>query len=327
MFIQEAVVVRGLKKSFKRLEVLRGIDFSVSQGSVLALLGPNGAGKTTTVRILSTLLRPDEGTVMVNGFDVQRQGKQVRSSIGLTGQFAAVDEYLTAEENLQMLGRLYRMSHEAIKARTDELIEKFDLVEAAKRPVRNYSGGMKRRIDLAMSLIASPPVIFLDEPTTGLDPRSRLSVWDMIRRLKSDGTSILLTTQYMEEADQLADRVVVIDNGRVIAEGTSDALKARVGSDRVELRLADGRDMERAQSLMQGEAVHLDPAKRMISVTAQGGVSMLKDMLLRFEAEGVAIENVSLNRPTLDDVFLAFTGHMAVEESQDNTVDKPVGHE
>lgn len=327
MSIQEAVVVQGLKKSFKRLEVLRGIDFSVSRGNVLALLGPNGAGKTTTVRILSTLLRPDEGIVMVNGFDVQRQGKQVRSSIGLTGQFAAVDEYLTAEENLQMLGRLYRMSHEAIKARTDELIEKFDLVEAAKRPVRNYSGGMKRRIDLAMSLIASPPVIFLDEPTTGLDPRSRLSVWDMIRRLKADGTSILLTTQYMEEADQLADRVVVIDNGWVIAEGTSDALKARVGSDRVELRLADGKDMERAQSLMRGEAVHLDPAKRMISVTAQGGVSMLKDMLLRFEAEGVAIENVSLNRPTLDDVFLAFTGHMAVEESQDHTVDKPVGHE
>jgi len=311
-----AVVVKDLKKSFKNLHVLRGISFSVPRGTVLAILGPNGAGKTTTVRILSTLLAPDDGVAMVNGFDVQKHSKQVRSNIGLTGQFAAVDEYLTGEENLHMLGRLYRMSHAAIKERSKELLEKFDLVDAANRSVKNYSGGMKRRIDLAMSLIASPPVIFLDEPTTGLDPRSRLAMWEMIRQLKADGTSILLTTQYMDEADQLADNIVVIDNGMVIAEGTADELKARVGSDRVELKLAKAYDMEKACSILDGEAVHADSGRRIISITTQGGVTRLKEILQRFESAGLDVENVSLNRPTLDDVFLALTGHAATEETE-----------
>jgi ABC-2 type transport system ATP-binding protein len=311
-----AVVVKDLKKSFKNLHVLRGISFSVPRGAVLAILGPNGAGKTTTVRILSTLLAPDDGMAMVNGFDVQKHPKQVRSNIGLTGQFAAVDEYLTGEENLHMLGRLYRMSHAAIKERSKELLEKFDLVDAANRSVKNYSGGMKRRIDLAMSLIASPPVIFLDEPTTGLDPRSRLAMWEMIRQLKTEGTSILLTTQYMDEADQLADNIVVIDNGMVIAEGTADELKARVGSDRVELKLAKAYDMEKACSILDGEAVHADSGRRIISITTQGGVARLKEILQRFESAGLDVENVSLNRPTLDDVFLALTGHAATEETE-----------
>ena len=311
-----AVVVKDLKKSFKNLHVLRGISFSVPKGTVLAILGPNGAGKTTTVRILSTLLAPDGGMAMVNGFDVQKHPKQVRSNIGLTGQFAAVDEYLTGEENLHMLGRLYRMSHGAIKERSKALLEKFDLVDAANRSVKNYSGGMKRRIDLAMSLIASPPVIFLDEPTTGLDPRSRLAMWEMIRQLKTEGTSILLTTQYMDEADQLADNIVVIDNGMVIAEGTADELKARVGSDRVELKLAKAYDMEKACSILDGEAVHADSGRRIISITTQGGVARLKEILQRFELAGLDLENVSLNRPTLDDVFLALTGHAATEETE-----------
>ncbi|HWV73265.1 MAG TPA: ATP-binding cassette domain-containing protein [Pseudosphingobacterium sp.] len=311
-----AVLVKDLKKSFKNLHVLRGISFSVLKGTVLAILGPNGAGKTTTVRILSTLLAPDGGMAMVNGFDVQKHPKQVRSNIGLTGQFAAVDEYLTGEENLHMLGRLYRMSYGAIQERSKELLEKFDLVDAAKRSVKNYSGGMKRRIDLAMSLIASPPVIFLDEPTTGLDPRSRLAMWEMIRQLKMEGTSILLTTQYMDEADQLADNIVVIDNGVVIAEGTSDELKARVGSDRVELKLAKAYDMEKACSILDGEAVHADSGRRIISITTQGGVTRLKEILQRFELAGLDVENVSLNRPTLDDVFLALTGHAATEENE-----------
>ncbi|MFC6099979.1 ATP-binding cassette domain-containing protein [Olivibacter domesticus] len=311
-----AVVVKDLKKSFKNLQVLRGISFSVARGTVLAILGPNGAGKTTTVRILSTLITPDEGIAIVNGFDVQKHPKQVRSNIGLTGQFAAVDEYLTATENLYMLGRLYRMSHAVIKERSKELLEKFDLVDAAHRSVKNYSGGMKRRIDLAMSLIASPPVIFLDEPTTGLDPRSRLAMWEMIRQLKAEGTSILLTTQYMDEADQLADRIVVIDNGLVIAEGTADELKARVGSDRVELKLAKEDDIEKAHALMNGESVHTNTDRRIISVTTKGGITRLKEILQRFESAGLEVENVSLNRPTLDDVFLALTGHAATEETE-----------
>ncbi len=322
MSTEHAIVVTNLQKSFKSLKVLRGVNFSVKRGTVLAILGPNGAGKTTTVRILSTLLVPDGGEALVNGFDVRKQPKQVRSSIGLTGQFAAVDEYLTAEENLHLLGRLYRMSQPAIKARSAELLQKFDLVEAAKRPVKNYSGGMKRRIDLAMSLIASPPVIFLDEPTTGLDPRSRLAMWDMIRQLKAEGTSILLTTQYMDEADQLADWIVVIDNGKVIAEGTADELKARVGSDRVELKLARKEDMDRAQSVMDGEALHAEVERRIISVTTQGGVARLKEILQRFESAGIDVENVSLNRPTLDDVFLALTGHAASEQEEDQPINQ-----
>src|ERR1700694_3434943 len=229
------IEVKNLTKSYGKNEVLKGIDLQVERGTMLALLGPNGAGKTTTVRILSTLLNFDGGTVLVEGHDVRAEADQVRRVIGLTGQSAAVDELLTGRENLVMMGQLYRLTAASARARAEELLEEFDLVEAADRTAKTYSGGMRRRLDLAVSLIATPPVIFLDEPTTGLDPRSRLAMWDIIKNLLAGGTTILLTTQYLDEADQLADRIVVIDGGRVIAEGTPSALKSKVGNDRLRL--------------------------------------------------------------------------------------------
>lgn len=312
-----SVNVEGLKKSFGSLVVLDGIDFNVRRGEILALLGPNGAGKTTTVRILSTLLAPDGGTVRVNGFDVVKQADQVRSSIGLTGQYAAVDEYLTGEENLRMIGRLYRLRREDVERRTAELLARFDLVEAAGRPVKTYSGGMRRRLDLAMSLIASPPVIFLDEPTTGLDPRSRMTLWEIIKQLAATDVTILLTTQYMEEADQLADRIIVIDTGKVIAEGTPNELKTRVGADRLEFTLADGSDLEAAKGAINRDGLRADPRRKNLSVAASGGAQELADMLMRLEQAGVTVETVSLHRPTLDDVFLSLTGHAATEQTDD----------
>jgi ABC-2 type transport system ATP-binding protein len=315
---ENAIVVKNLQKSFKKVHVLRGIDFEVKRGSILALLGPNGAGKTTTVRILSTLLLPDDGEAKIAGFDVVKEADQVKSSIGLTGQFAAVDEYLTAEENIRMIGRLYRMSTDAVNKRTAELLEQFDLVGAAKRPVKNYSGGMKRRVDLAMSLIANPPIIFLDEPTTGLDPRSRLTMWEIIKDLASKGTTILLTTQYMDEADQLADRIVVIDNGKVIAEGTADALKRRVGSDRLEFIIGKASDFEKAKKAIAGKNVQADSKRRVISIATTDGVSELKKVLDRLDRAKIQIESVSLHQPTLDDVFLTLTGHAASKEENDD---------
>jgi ABC-2 type transport system ATP-binding protein len=304
-----AIVVKGLRKSFKKLTVLEGIDLSVKRGTVLALLGPNGAGKTTTIRILSTLLLPDGGQALIHGFDVVREADKVRSLIGLTGQYAAVDEYLTGEENLHMIGRLYRLSHQDIKRRTQELLELFDLMEASARTVKTYSGGMRRRLDLAVSLIAAPPIIFLDEPTTGLDPRSRLIMWDIIEQLVAAGTTILLTTQDMDEADRLADRIVVIDVGRIIAEGTSDELKQRVGSERLEVTIAEASSFETAKRVIDGEGLHLDSKTRTLSLATKGGVHQLKQVLSRLEEAGVGVENVSFRRPTLDDVFLTLTGH------------------
>lgn len=305
---ENSIIVHDLKKSFKNLEVLRGIDFSVKRGTILAILGPNGAGKTTTIRILSTLLSADGGEAFINGHNVMKDEDKVRASIGLTGQFAAVDEYLTAEENLEMIGRLYRLTAKEAKRRARELIEKFDLVEASKRPVKNYSGGMKRRIDLAMSLIANPPVIFLDEPTSGLDPRSRLTMWEIINALADGGTTILLTTQHMDEADQLADKIIVIDHGKVIAEGTSDSLKAKVGSDRLELTIRNNDDFENAKRIMAGEELHVDIEQRTLSVATKGGATKLGEILTKLETAKVEVESVSLHRPTLDDVFLALTG-------------------
>ncbi len=306
---ENAIVVENLQKSFKNLEVLKGINFSVKRGTILALLGPNGAGKTTTVRILSTLLNATGGRASVAGHDVKTEAHHVRASIGLTGQFAAVDEYLTGEENLHMIGRLYRLSKEVTESRAKKLLEQFDLVEASTRPVRNYSGGMKRRIDLAMSLIATPQIIFLDEPTTGLDPRSRLAMWAIIKKLADEGTTILLTTQHMDEADQLADKIIVIDGGKVIAEGTSDELKTKVGSDRLELTIGKKSDFEAARKVIGGEALHIDSESRTVSITTKDGVSDLKQVLQRMEDAGLEVENVSLHRPTLDDVFLTLTGH------------------
>jgi ABC-2 type transport system ATP-binding protein len=314
---EDTIVVKGLRKSFKKLTVLEGVDFSVRRGTVMALLGPNGAGKTTTIRILSTLLLPDGGQALINGFDVVKEADKVRSVIGLTGQNAALDEYLTGEENLRMIGRLYRLSYPDIKQRSRELLELFDLVEASGRTVKTYSGGMRRRLDLAVSLIASPPVIFLDEPTTGLDPRSRLIMWDIIEQLVAAGTTILLTTQDMDEADRLADRIVVIDGGKIIAEGTSDELKQRIGSERLEITIAKTSSLEAARKAIGEEDdddVHFDLKRRTFSLAARGGVSQLKQVLSRLEEASVAVENVSFHSPTLDDVFLTFTGHAATKQ-------------
>lgn len=311
-----AIVVKGLKKSYGKLDVLKGVSFTVPKGTVLALLGPNGAGKTTTVRILSTLLRPDGGSAQVHGYDVVEQDADARANIGLTGQYAAVDEYLTAEENLFMIGRLYRMSKAEANRRTQELLEQFDLVKPAKRPVRTYSGGMRRRLDLAMSLIANPPIIFLDEPTTGLDPRSRLAMWEMVKKLVDGGTTVLLTTQYMDEADHLADEIVVIDNGQVIAKGTADELKAQVGSDRLELTIAKQSDFTKAQRIVDGKGLQANAEERLLSVATKGGVAELKKVLVKLDDAGIAVDSVELRRPTLDDVFLSLTGHAATKDEK-----------
>ncbi len=320
---EAAIVAKNLHKSFGKVEVLKGVSFTVPQGTIVALLGPNGAGKTTTIRILSTLLLPDQGKASINGHDVVTQPNKVHSSIGLTGQYAAVDEYLSGEENLLMMGRLYRMSIEDSKVRTKELLKEFDLVEASKRTVKTYSGGMKRRIDLAMSLIASPPVIFLDEPTTGLDPRSRMTMWETIKRLARGGTTILLTTQYMDEADNLADNILVIDGGKVIAEGTTDQLKAKVGSDRLEITIGKRSNLETARDAVAGKSGEIDSERRVLSIATKGGVSMLKKTLAELEAADIQVDSVSLRRPTLDDVFLTLTGHAATTpEPEGNTKKK-----
>jgi ABC-2 type transport system ATP-binding protein len=313
-----AVSIRGVKKSFGKLTVLNGIDLKIQKGTILALLGPNGAGKTTTIRILSTLLAADAGKVIVNGHDVATDPDAVRKSIGLTGQFAAVDGYLTGQENLEMMGRLYRLSKTEVKRRSAELIKKVDLVEASKRKVMTYSGGMKRRLDLAMSLIANPPIIFLDEPTTGLDPRSRLAMWDMIKQLAKDGTTILLTTQYMDEADQLADRIVVIGDGKVIAEGTANDLKARVGSDRLEIIIGKKSNFEKAKEVIKDKSLQADADRQTLSVATKGGVKTLKEVLQKLESAKISVESISLHRPTLDDVFLTLTGHAASTEDENN---------
>lgn len=317
----DAIVVHDLRKSFKQVKVLDGIDFSVKKGTILALLGPNGAGKTTTIRILSTLLKPDSGQVFVNGYDVVKQSDHVRGAIGLTGQYAAVDEYLTGEENLEMIGRLYRLRKADIKNRSRELLAQFGL-DTANRPVKTYSGGMRRKLDLAMSLIASPPIIFLDEPTTGLDPHSRLTMWRIIKELAAKGITIVLTTQYMDEADQLADRIMVIDKGKVIAQGTANELKQKVGSERLELTLAKGSDLNVAKKALQGKTVTIDDEGNTISMVSKGGVKELKQVLRRLDVAKVKVESLSLHRPTLDDVFLLLTGHAATMDTEKNEGEK-----
>src|SRR5918995_73557 len=314
---ENAIVVKGLRKSFKQLTVLDDVNFIIKKGTVLALLGPNGAGKTTTIRILSTLLLPDNGQALINGFDVVKEADKVRSLIGLTGQYAAVDEYLTGKENLHMIGRLYRLSYPDIKQRTQELLELFDLVEASDRTVKTYSGGMRRRLDLAVSLIASPPIIFLDEPTTGLDPRSRLIMWDIIEQLVSTGTTILLTTQDMDEADHLADRIVVINGGKIIAEGTSDQLKQRIGSERLEIAVGSGSNFEKAKKVIEDDSsLRSDDKMRTLSLATKGGVNQLKQVLSRLDEASIEVENISFRSPTLDDVFLTLTGHTCNDQEE-----------
>jgi len=313
MNTDNAIVVKGLTKSFNNTPVLEGVSFEIKRGTMLALLGPNGAGKTTTIRILSTLLKPDSGEALVNGHSVVTDANKVRESIGLTGQYAAVDEFLNAVENLEMMGRLYHLSHEVSKQRATELLELFDLTEARLRPVKTYSGGMRRKLDLALSLIATPPVIFLDEPTTGLDPRSRLAMWDVIKQLMASGATILLTTQYLEEADQLADQIAVIDNGRIIAQGTADELKSKVGKDRLELTIAKNSDFEAAVKIVDSPTLIKNAEERTLVISMEGDVSDVKNVLDKMEKAGVKVETLSLHKPTLDDVFMNLTGHKAEE--------------
>jgi ABC-2 type transport system ATP-binding protein len=308
---------------------LAGIDIAAPQGTVLALLGPNGAGKTTAVRILTTLLEPDEGTALVAGLDVCREPEKVRERIGLSGQNAAVDENLTGFENLDMVGRLYQLGKQRSRARARELLREFDLEDAGDRPTKTYSGGMRRRLDLAAALVAKPEVLFLDEPTTGLDPRSRSQMWETINDLVRGGSTVLLTTQYMEEADRLADDIVVIDHGRVIAHGTADQLKTQVGGERVEVVVADPADMPTARMILGdlcGEEVQVDEQIRTLTAAATGGPHVLKRVLDLFESANVRVSDVGLRRPTLDDVFLSLTGHAAVEEpAEDENASSPDG--
>ncbi len=303
-----AISVKNLHKSYKKLKVLEGISFNVKRGSVLALLGPNGAGKTTAVRIMSTLLSFDSGTVKVHGYDVDNEADKVREVIGLTGQSAAVDELLTGRENLVMVGQLYRLTKASAKARADELLEEFDLVDAANRTAKTYSGGMRRRLDLAVSLIATPPIIFLDEPTTGLDPRSRIAMWNIIRTLVAGGTTILLTTQYLEEADQLADHIVVIDDGKVIAEGTPLELKSRVGKDRLELLFATINNYNQAAELLGDAVVDRNQKEKSLSLVITDTSSDVREVLEKLAARKIPLETLAVHKPTLDDVFLSLTG-------------------
>lgn len=315
--MKTSIEVKDLKKSFGKVKVLKGVNFKVNEGQILAILGPNGAGKTTTINILSTLLNQDSGTASIAGFDTLTDGDEVRASIGLTGQFAAVDEYLTGRENIQMIGRLYHLPEADISPRVDELVKKFDLVDAADRPARTYSGGMKRRLDLAMSLVADPPVLFLDEPTTGLDPRSRLALWGMIRELASAGRTILLTTQYMEEADYLANNIIVIDHGTVIAEGTPSQLKTKAGADQIEVSFKTAEELRKALEVFKGKKAVSDENDLTIHLSARKGLDSLKEALDALDKAKVKAATASLRRPTLDDVFLALTGRATAEDEKE----------
>ncbi|GBQ00342.1 DUF4162 domain-containing protein [Streptomyces spongiicola] len=320
-----AIYAEGLVKTFGEVRALDGVDLDVPEGTVLGLLGPNGAGKTTAVRVLTTLLRPDSGRAVVAGIDVLQRPNDVRRSIGLSGQFAAVDEYLTGRENLQMVGRLYQMNAKAAKARAGELLERFNLADAADRPAKTYSGGMRRRLDLAAALVVSPPVMFMDEPTTGLDPRNRQALWEVIKELVGGGTTLLLTTQYLEEADHLADDICVVDHGRVIARGTADRLKARTGGERVEVVVHRPEEIAPARGVLrrfgaEGEDagdIAVDEHTRRLTVPVTGGAKLLAEVIRELDAVGIEIDDIGLRRPTLDDVFISLTGRHAEQDAEE----------
>jgi len=309
----------GLHKSFGDTHALAGLDLDVAEGTILGVLGPNGAGKTTAVRVLTTLTRPDAGHATVAGIDVLRHPSEVRAKIGVAGQYAALDELLTGRENLRMVGRLYRVSTSDVRQRADELLERFELSDAADRTVKTYSGGMRRRLDLGAALMAQPPVIFLDEPTTGLDPKGRLSMWDLIAGLARSGTTVLMTTQYLEEADQLADDIVVIDHGRVIARGSADDLKRQVGGERLEITISDAPWLDMARTVLEalGEGparVHEEERRVSVAVASHDGV--LTRAIRELDAAGVHVDDIGFRRPTLDEVFLSLTGRGVVEPAE-----------
>lgn len=317
----DAVFAEGLVKHYKTVKAVDGVSLNVPEGTVLGVLGPNGAGKTTTVRMLTTLIRPDAGHAVVAGQDVIKDPAAVRRCIGVSGQSAAVDEYLTGYENLEMIGRLYHLSKNDARARSRELLRDFRLEEAADRPAKGYSGGMRRRLDLAGALVARPPVIFLDEPTTGLDPRSRGDMWDVITTLVREGTSVLLTTQYLEEADRLADNIVVVDRGIVIAEGTSDDLKVQAGGERLEVTVADPARVGEAAAVLAsvaGADAASDERSRRVTVGVSGGTRDLLIAVRRLDEAGIEVQDIGIRRPTLDDAFLAMTGHAAEEVKDEN---------
>ncbi|MCW2864710.1 MAG: daunorubicin resistance protein DrrA family transporter ATP-binding protein [Actinoallomurus sp.] len=316
--MSDMIVAEGLAKHYGKVTALDGVDLRVPAGTVLGLLGPNGAGKTTAVRSLPPLLRPDTGRATVAGHDVLRDPAAVRKVIGLSGQYAAVDEHLTGRENLDMVGRLFHLGGKASQARAAELLERFDLVDAADRVTKTYSGGMRRRLDLAASLVARPQVIFLDEPTTGLDPRSRLGMWDVIRELVREGATLLLTTQYLEEADALADNIAIIDSGKLIAQGTANELKAQVGGERVELVVADRSEVPKAVAALESLATAdpvVDEDTHMVTVQVSGGTRALADVVRELDTAGVVAQDLAFRRPTLDEVFLSLTGHSTEEGS------------
>ncbi|MFE0045093.1 ATP-binding cassette domain-containing protein [Streptomyces albireticuli] len=312
-----AIFAEGLVKTFGDVRALDGVDLDVPEGTVLGLLGPNGAGKTTAVRVLTTLLKPDSGTARVAGIDVLKKPHEVRRSIGLSGQFAAVDEYLTGRENLQMVGQLYQMSARDAKVRADRLLDRFNLADAADRTAKTYSGGMRRRLDLAAALVVSPPVMFMDEPTTGLDPRNRQQLWEVIEELVAGGTTLLLTTQYLEEADRLAHDIAVVDHGKVIARGTSDQLKARTGGERVEVVVHQAHQIAPADEVLRGFGKgesKVEEHTRKVTVPVSGGAKLLAEVIRELDARGIEIDDIGLRRPTLDDVFISLTGHVAEAE-------------
>jgi ABC-2 type transport system ATP-binding protein len=318
-----AIETQGLCKRYGDLQALDSVDLIAEKGTVLALLGPNGAGKTTVVRILTTLLKPDGGRAFVDGLDVVKDAAELRTQIGLAGQYAAVDESLTGKENLELFGRLYRMPARAARQRAGDLLDRFDLSDAGDRLVNTYSGGMRRRLDLAGALVASPPILFLDEPTTGLDPRSRLGLWDTINELVVGGSTVLLTTQYLEEADRLADQIAVMDHGRVIAEGTAAELKDRVGGDRLEVRLEDPAQADSASEALASvvdEAPELHDGVLIAAVSRRDGT--VADALRRLDDAGIEVSDLALRRPTLDDVFLGLTGHAAEHEEREEVAAK-----